>query len=555
MKKIILIVITMILTLNIIFPEAFFWKNDIVVQANGITIGSKNKNSEWWKDFSDIYQLHGNFDITFTFNNYSNGETEYNNYIMVFSKQLQGLINVEERTNDYAEYAIIRADAYGWGYSQSNDMSVNKTYLGNPISYDTDIYNDRTGETFIEIMKDASVTVRVKRSGTFIQCQATMVSNKDKTKSGYVTTSFSEIAEDIWFTFTVEKCYLDNFSYQDNTGDSIVAINDSIPTKQQGIPLDKNALAVVGKSDLSSEWWEDHTKSYLLSGDTKLTFTFNHYSSENNVDGSDNFVYHFTNKAYVVDDNNRADDYIEHAILYANDTGYSLTGGAANNNYNRKDGVSYEGYPIEYTRSYHDINELKMILSAATVTTTIRRTGKMITVNEKAISKLDVSKYYTREVVIYTTSDDIYVGFTTNGCYFEILSAPNDALARESKVFKIDDDVNKEVTINRQEEKQEISNDNDVNSNNYEDDESQDIESINIKRILKLKKTKATIKKGRKIQIKVIVKPTTKIEYSSSNKMIATVNSIGTVKARGKGKAVISVKANGITKKFKVTVK
>ena len=79
--------------------------------------------------------------------------------------------------------------------------------------------------------------------------------------------------------------------------------------------------------------------------------------------------------------------------------------------------------------------------------------------------------------------------------------------------------------------------------------------STNSKKRLKLKNTKAVIKKGKTIRIKAVARPSVKIRYSSSNKKIAIVNSNGVVKARKKGKTIILVKANGITKKFKVTVK
>ena len=49
--------------------------------------------------------------------------------------------------------------------------------------------------------------------------------------------------------------------------------------------------------------------------------------------------------------------------------------------------------------------------------------------------------------------------------------------------------------------------------------------------------------------------PAGKVTYTSSNKKVATVTSKGVVKGIKKGKATITVKCNGITKKFVVTVK
>ena len=70
-----------------------------------------------------------------------------------------------------------------------------------------------------------------------------------------------------------------------------------------------------------------------------------------------------------------------------------------------------------------------------------------------------------------------------------------------------------------------------------------------------LTKSSATIKKGKTTTIKSKATPAGKVTYTSSNKKVATVTSKGVVKGIKKGKATITVKCNGITKKFVVTVK
>lgn len=72
---------------------------------------------------------------------------------------------------------------------------------------------------------------------------------------------------------------------------------------------------------------------------------------------------------------------------------------------------------------------------------------------------------------------------------------------------------------------------------------------------LKLAKTAATVKRGKTTAIKVSAVPTGKVTYVSSNKKVAAVTSKGVVKGLRKGTAVITVKCNGMTAKFKVTVK
>lgn len=70
-----------------------------------------------------------------------------------------------------------------------------------------------------------------------------------------------------------------------------------------------------------------------------------------------------------------------------------------------------------------------------------------------------------------------------------------------------------------------------------------------------LTKSSATIAKGKTTTIRSKVTPVSTVTYTSSNKKVATVTGKGVVKGISKGKATITVKCNGITKKFVVTVK
>ena len=71
----------------------------------------------------------------------------------------------------------------------------------------------------------------------------------------------------------------------------------------------------------------------------------------------------------------------------------------------------------------------------------------------------------------------------------------------------------------------------------------------------KLVKSSVKLKKGKKTTIRVKGAPVSKVTYKTSNKKVATVNSKGVVTAKKKGTAKITVKCNGITRTFKVTVK
>ena len=72
---------------------------------------------------------------------------------------------------------------------------------------------------------------------------------------------------------------------------------------------------------------------------------------------------------------------------------------------------------------------------------------------------------------------------------------------------------------------------------------------------LSVNKTSVTLTEGKTFTIVSKAVPSGKVTYTSSSKKIATVNSKGIVTAKKKGKATITVKANGISKKVKIVVK
>ncbi len=72
---------------------------------------------------------------------------------------------------------------------------------------------------------------------------------------------------------------------------------------------------------------------------------------------------------------------------------------------------------------------------------------------------------------------------------------------------------------------------------------------------LKLKKKSVTVKKGRKLKLKVTAVPKGKVTYKSSSKKIASVTKKGVVKGIKKGRCKITIKCNGVKKVIKVKVK
>lgn len=74
-----------------------------VTNSSKTTIGTTNNSTAFWGDFSDEFNVPVGKTKSITFTNYSNLVSSWNNYVAVLRK------------SDKTEYAVVRADNYGWG--------------------------------------------------------------------------------------------------------------------------------------------------------------------------------------------------------------------------------------------------------------------------------------------------------------------------------------------------------------------------------------------------------------------------------------------------------
>lgn len=80
--------------------------------------------------------------------------------------------------------------------------------------------------------------------------------------------------------------------------------------------------------------------------------------------------------------------------------------------------------------------------------------------------------------------------------------------------------------------------------------------TITIKKpTLTVNKAKITLKKGKKATLTATATPKATVKWSSSKTSVASVSAKGVVTAKKKGNCTITAKANGVTKKIKITVK
>ena len=73
------------------------------VTPSPVSLGAADCSTAWWKEFTNDLKIPAGETFEFNFTNYSSGANNWNNYAVILRKA------------DLAEYAVVRADNYGWG--------------------------------------------------------------------------------------------------------------------------------------------------------------------------------------------------------------------------------------------------------------------------------------------------------------------------------------------------------------------------------------------------------------------------------------------------------
>lgn len=83
------------------------------VVTTGTVVGSQDCTTGFWTAFSDTTEVPSGESVTFNFKNYTDELNNWDNFLVI----LQNVADVHSATDnaDYAEYAVLRADNYGWG--------------------------------------------------------------------------------------------------------------------------------------------------------------------------------------------------------------------------------------------------------------------------------------------------------------------------------------------------------------------------------------------------------------------------------------------------------
>ncbi len=145
-------------------------------------VGAEDNSTAFWGAFSDDFKVPVGETKSITFTNYSSLAGNWNNFIVIL------------RNTNYDEYAVVRADNYGWG-----------------DGYNACVYNGTQGDwaTWLAGMNGAKVTVYVTNCGnSTADVQAVMESTTSTTSTQYYLGINTVDPDDLNFALTVDECHL-----------------------------------------------------------------------------------------------------------------------------------------------------------------------------------------------------------------------------------------------------------------------------------------------------------------------------------------------------------
>lgn len=151
-------------------------------------VGPADLSAPWWTYFSDFTKITGNTSSPFayTFDNFGGG-ANWNNWLLVVT-------NGKNRDEaGYAEYFVIRSDAYGWG----------DAYDGNNITHNYDFDN------FVTQMKNSHCMVIITRNANRLDMTAKVTASDGTKLDDYTFYSEGITTTDIGLFLTVDGSSLD----------------------------------------------------------------------------------------------------------------------------------------------------------------------------------------------------------------------------------------------------------------------------------------------------------------------------------------------------------
>ena len=156
-----------------------------VVDKLFTSIGATDNSTAFWGAHSDNIKVNAGETFVSYFTNYTNGQNNWNNFCVVLCAA------------DNSEYAVVRADNYGWGAGYDNNPGL--VLSGGQADWGA----------WLSAMDGAKVTTYVTNNGDgTADVKAVMVGNDGVTYEQYYNGILIN-SDDFYFRFTVDGCHLE----------------------------------------------------------------------------------------------------------------------------------------------------------------------------------------------------------------------------------------------------------------------------------------------------------------------------------------------------------
>ncbi len=196
-----------------------------VVVPTPLVLGAEDNSTGWWGAHTENIKVEPMETKVVSFTNYTTGAGNWNNFVVVLCKASN------------AEYAVVRADNYGWG----DGYAACKPVGG--------FASDEEWATWREDMNGAKVTAYITNNGDGTASVKAVMTGVSGTVYNQEYNGINTVdANDFYFRFTVDGCHL-------------------VFDNQLGTP------------DCAAGWWSAHTPNVKVAPHTVCTVNFTNYTS------------------------------------------------------------------------------------------------------------------------------------------------------------------------------------------------------------------------------------------------------------------------------------
>ena len=152
-------------------------------------LANTDRTTPWWSAFSNIWAVPEGQSKTVYFTNYTDGVNNWDNFVAILQNTPYG--HSADAAEGYAEYAVVRADNFGWGAGYDGIATAEC---------------DWNWDTFTADMDGANVALTVTNNGGTADIVALVTTVDGK----FYTQKYTGIAVtgDLYFCLSCEASYL-----------------------------------------------------------------------------------------------------------------------------------------------------------------------------------------------------------------------------------------------------------------------------------------------------------------------------------------------------------